>query len=44
MLLIWVKRIAHNYIGNAASNADICVHYDTSAIVTDTRVFIILNP
>ncbi|MEH2297000.1 DUF3172 domain-containing protein [Nostoc sp.] len=34
----------NNYIDNTASNADICVHYDTSAIVTHTRVFIILNP
>ncbi|MBN3898308.1 MAG: DUF3172 domain-containing protein [Nostoc sp. NOS(2021)] len=32
-----------NYIHNTASNADVCVQYDTSAIVTDTRVFVILN-
>ncbi|QMS86884.1 DUF3172 domain-containing protein [Nostoc edaphicum CCNP1411] len=29
---------------NTASNADICVQYDTSAIVTDICVFVILKP
>ncbi|WP_442937249.1 DUF3172 domain-containing protein [Nostoc sp.] len=29
---------------NTASNTDICVHYDTNAIVTDICVFVILNP
>ncbi|WP_300424145.1 MULTISPECIES: DUF3172 domain-containing protein [unclassified Nostoc] len=33
-----------NYIESTASNADICVQYDTSAIVTDTHVFVISIP
>ncbi|WP_442947808.1 DUF3172 domain-containing protein [Nostoc sp.] len=33
-----------NYIDNTALNADVCVHYHTSAIVTNTQVFVILNP
>lgn len=32
------------YIDNAAPNADICVQYGASAIVTDARVFVTLNP
>ncbi|MHC5597792.1 MAG: hypothetical protein ACYTXC_17950 [Nostoc sp.] len=28
---------------NTALYADVCVQYDTSAIVTDTHVFVILN-
>ncbi|MEH2375256.1 DUF3172 domain-containing protein [Nostoc sp.] len=32
-----------NYIDNTASNADICVQDDTSAIVAYTCVFVILN-
>ncbi|WP_442949544.1 DUF3172 domain-containing protein [Nostoc sp.] len=32
-----------NYIDNTALNADVC-EYHTSAIVTDTHVFVILNP
>ncbi|MHC5614351.1 MAG: DUF3172 domain-containing protein [Nostoc sp.] len=34
----------NNSIDNTASNADICVQDDTSAIVPDTCVFVILNP
>ncbi|MEH2015696.1 DUF3172 domain-containing protein [Nostoc sp.] len=33
-----------NYIDNTALDADVCVQYHTSAIVTDTHVFVILNP
>ncbi|MHC0062142.1 DUF3172 domain-containing protein [Nostoc sp. UIC 10890] len=33
-----------NQIDNTASNADICVQYDTSTIVTDICVFVILKP
>ncbi|WP_366933358.1 DUF3172 domain-containing protein [Nostoc sp. NMS7] len=33
-----------NYFDNTASNADVCVQDDTSAIVPDTCVFVILNP
>ncbi|WP_442936121.1 DUF3172 domain-containing protein [Nostoc sp.] len=29
---------------DTAFNADVCVQYDTSTIVTDMCVFIILNP
>lgn len=32
------------YIDSAAPDADICVQYGASAIVTDTRVFLTLNP
>ncbi|MCW5313883.1 DUF3172 domain-containing protein [Nostoc sp. KVJ3] len=39
------KNISYSYqINNTAFNADVCVQYDTSAIVTDTCVFSILNP
>ncbi|MEH2059059.1 MAG: DUF3172 domain-containing protein [Nostoc sp.] len=33
-----------NYIDNTVFNADVFVQYDTSAIVADTRLFVILNP
>ncbi|MBN3872987.1 DUF3172 domain-containing protein [Nostoc sp. JL33] len=33
-----------NYIDSTAFNADVCVQYDTSAIVAHTHVFVILNP
>ncbi|WP_190896396.1 DUF3172 domain-containing protein [Nostoc foliaceum] len=33
-----------NYIDNTAFDTDVCVHYDTSAIFTDTCVFVVLNP
>ncbi|MEH1837399.1 MAG: DUF3172 domain-containing protein [Nostoc sp.] len=33
-----------NYIDNTAPNADVCVQYDTSAIIMDTCVFAVLNP
>ncbi|MEH2246175.1 DUF3172 domain-containing protein [Nostoc sp.] len=33
-----------NYIDNTALNSDVCVQYDTSAIVANTHVFVILNP
>ncbi|MHC5726351.1 MAG: DUF3172 domain-containing protein [Nostoc sp.] len=33
-----------NYFDSTASNADVCVQDDTSAIVPDTCVFVILNP
>ncbi|MBC1220092.1 DUF3172 domain-containing protein [Nostoc sp. UCD121] len=33
-----------NQIDDTAFNADVCVHYDTSTIVTNTCVFVILNP
>ncbi|MEH1848025.1 MAG: DUF3172 domain-containing protein [Nostoc sp.] len=33
-----------NYIDNTALNADVCVQYDTSTIVANTHVFVILNP
>ncbi|BCL33913.1 DUF3172 domain-containing protein [Nostoc sp. MS1] len=32
------------YIDSAAPDANICVQYGASAIVTDTRVFLTLNP
>jgi hypothetical protein len=32
------------YIDSAAPDADVCVQYGASAIVTDTRVFLTLNP
>ncbi|MCC5617664.1 DUF3172 domain-containing protein [Nostoc sp. CHAB 5836] len=32
-----------NHIDNTAFNADVCVQYDISAIVTDPCVFVILN-
>jgi hypothetical protein len=33
-----------NQVDDTAINADICVQYDTSAIVTNTCVSVILNP
>ncbi|QKQ77823.1 DUF3172 domain-containing protein [Nostoc sp. TCL240-02] len=33
-----------NQIDDTAFNADVCVQYDTSTIVTNTSVFVILNP
>ncbi|MCC5625358.1 DUF3172 domain-containing protein [Nostoc sp. CHAB 5715] len=33
-----------NYIDNTAPNADVCVQYDTSAIIIYTCVFAVLNP
>ncbi|WP_442936961.1 DUF3172 domain-containing protein [Nostoc sp.] len=32
-----------NYIDNAVSDTHVCVQYDTSAILTHTCVFVILN-
>ncbi|BAY10009.1 DUF3172 domain-containing protein [Calothrix sp. NIES-2098] len=33
-----------NYIDTAAPNADLCVQYGASAIVTDAHIFVTLNP
>ncbi|MCC5646099.1 DUF3172 domain-containing protein [Nostoc sp. CHAB 5824] len=36
--------IKRNYINDTAPNADVCVQYDTTAIVIDRCVFAFLNP
>ncbi|WP_375494596.1 DUF3172 domain-containing protein [uncultured Nostoc sp.] len=33
-----------NYIDNTKLHADICVQYDSRAIVADTCILVILNP
>lgn len=35
---------SREFIDRSAPNADLCVQYGASAIVTDTRVFVTLNP
>ncbi|MGF2040112.1 DUF3172 domain-containing protein [Nostoc sp. ChiVER01] len=46
MLLLLVKKnvAKSNYIDNTALNTDVCVQYDTSAIIIYTCVFAVLNP